>query len=306
MDDLNLEPGDDLLCIACGYDLRELPREGVCPECGLAVSRSENSDQLGRADPRWLALVARGLGFYVAGHLSIVIAVLSFMGFFFFSLVFSAAINPGWLSVLMIVCGATAVVGLFLMGIGTYLLAWPDPGRKEEPKDRRVRLLARFAIPAFIFYWAVLFSTDLLPPSVFRGMVVDFSIKFQIVWGGFAVVMVMLYSVRLIERIPMGPLQKYMNKAARFLLWAVPVFVATSWIQQVWSPAGVGSNFGVTSLLFGLSCISSLLGIFLLGTFIHQGLMMIRFRRAVCSCRDIAMQLNDNLGAGDTVSNDGD
>ena len=32
--------GDTLACVGCGYDLRELSEDGVCPECGTPIARS--------------------------------------------------------------------------------------------------------------------------------------------------------------------------------------------------------------------------------------------------------------------------
>jgi rRNA maturation endonuclease Nob1 len=44
MDPFASETENTLLCIACGYDLRELSEEGECPECGLPIERSPSSD----------------------------------------------------------------------------------------------------------------------------------------------------------------------------------------------------------------------------------------------------------------------
>ncbi len=45
---------DDRLCVHCGYNLRGLPLDGKCPECGEAVRRSLLGDLLKYADPDWL------------------------------------------------------------------------------------------------------------------------------------------------------------------------------------------------------------------------------------------------------------
>jgi hypothetical protein len=53
----------DIFCITCGYDLRSLPRTGLCPECGTAVAESLLHHEMGRttggvplaqSDRRWL------------------------------------------------------------------------------------------------------------------------------------------------------------------------------------------------------------------------------------------------------------
>lgn len=50
------------LCRHCGYDLRGLPLEDQCPECGTAVSVSLSAGRrLSGADPYWLRRVQAGL-----------------------------------------------------------------------------------------------------------------------------------------------------------------------------------------------------------------------------------------------------
>ena len=41
-------------CCGCEYDLRGLPADGRCPECGVAVGVSLEGNTLHHADPRWL------------------------------------------------------------------------------------------------------------------------------------------------------------------------------------------------------------------------------------------------------------
>jgi tetratricopeptide (TPR) repeat protein len=51
----------DVTCVACGYNLRGLAPEKVCPECGTAVHRSLHGDQLRYADATWLGMIRRGI-----------------------------------------------------------------------------------------------------------------------------------------------------------------------------------------------------------------------------------------------------
>lgn len=57
-------PNDDsrrgLLCVHCGYDLRGLDADAVCPECRTSIARSLQGDSLASADPAWLHRVCRG------------------------------------------------------------------------------------------------------------------------------------------------------------------------------------------------------------------------------------------------------
>jgi hypothetical protein len=40
---------EPVACLRCGYDLRSLPRDGNCPECGLAVADARPTSDLARA-----------------------------------------------------------------------------------------------------------------------------------------------------------------------------------------------------------------------------------------------------------------
>jgi hypothetical protein len=50
----------DLVCRACGYNLRGLRVDGCCPECGTPVEASLKADLLELADPSWLRRLEHG------------------------------------------------------------------------------------------------------------------------------------------------------------------------------------------------------------------------------------------------------
>ncbi len=51
----------DSFCIECGYNLRGLTRQGLCPECGTLKLASLRPDLLQYADPAWRDSICRGL-----------------------------------------------------------------------------------------------------------------------------------------------------------------------------------------------------------------------------------------------------
>jgi hypothetical protein len=51
---------EDARCLSCGYELRGLTPQGLCPECGTPASLSLRPPGVADADPAWLALQARG------------------------------------------------------------------------------------------------------------------------------------------------------------------------------------------------------------------------------------------------------
>src|SRR5438876_719044 len=50
----------DAVCLGCGYNLRTLPEDAVCPECAQPVRRSLVGEQLTFAAPHWVRRLARG------------------------------------------------------------------------------------------------------------------------------------------------------------------------------------------------------------------------------------------------------
>ena len=65
-----------LPCLRCGYDLRGLPADGACPECGLRVAVTSGSDGEGlrHAPPGWIGSLAWGARLAlvaVAAHLAV-------------------------------------------------------------------------------------------------------------------------------------------------------------------------------------------------------------------------------------------
>src|SRR3990172_7537522 len=59
----------DVICIRCGYNLRGLSLDRVCPECGTPIGRSLHGDLLRFAPPIWLAVLISGVNWILAGML---------------------------------------------------------------------------------------------------------------------------------------------------------------------------------------------------------------------------------------------
>ncbi len=58
---MNASVETDSFCIECGYNLRGLTHQGLCPECGTLKSASLRPDLLQYADPAWRDAICRGL-----------------------------------------------------------------------------------------------------------------------------------------------------------------------------------------------------------------------------------------------------
>ncbi len=60
----------DLLCARCGYNLRTLPPESVCPECAHPVRESRRPRRLQHADVKWLRTVRWGVWLAMVAYLA--------------------------------------------------------------------------------------------------------------------------------------------------------------------------------------------------------------------------------------------
>ena len=88
----------DLQCLTCGYNLRTLRRDGLCPECGSPVADSLHTWLAGR-DRRWLSLMAWGASLLFPVPLLLVLQIFTdFLHWEWHILALGAAITAGlWL-----------------------------------------------------------------------------------------------------------------------------------------------------------------------------------------------------------------
>jgi hypothetical protein len=111
---------EDVPCRRCGYNLRTLPVDGQCPECGTEVRPSLRGRRLVNADRGWLAWICGGAILFGVGLVLLAISwavlVLHGLGFNFVLL---------WAGLVAAACG------------GAWLLT---PGEPDGPyfDDRRV------------------------------------------------------------------------------------------------------------------------------------------------------------------------
>lgn len=122
----------DMFCSRCGYNLRGLTLEGLCPECGSPVSRSVHGNLLRFAHPEWINKLRKGIAVKLWGMLiGLGIGVIA-------GISVVLAMPPVIISIVSLVGG---LFGLW----ATFLITTPEPmiGVDEDPVT--VRKVIRFA-----------------------------------------------------------------------------------------------------------------------------------------------------------------
>ena len=255
-----LTSSTELRCITCGYDLRSLPTEESCPECGTRIELSLRGDLLSLSDPAWVARLARGQSLLVLGVriclivmvCAFVIPLLVFVLVFGLSFGFGVSINlPSWVfDVLFWTFGGALFVGVLVATIGCALVTTQDPRDSLRESSISNRNVARQALFAMYGSLAVGFVAELLPlvgiSSRILVMIVFLSIGTCFTA---ALVASLHWLAALAARIPDHDLRARTLKSARFFRWAIPVCILVVLIQSGFNrpptpPAAAGALTG--------------------------------------------------------------
>jgi hypothetical protein len=133
-------------CYRCGYDLRGIPTEQACPECGLLAERScRVTDELHNTRPRWLRTISLGtnlilLAIAILGTWPIVIESFRREIYGLLSLLH---LDPRLDENLLLLIGWD--VAAILQLIGAFLLTTPERYEPADRSDRTLRRLLRLA-----------------------------------------------------------------------------------------------------------------------------------------------------------------
>ena len=129
---------EDLKCTRCGYNLRGLTLDKLCPECGTAIARSVHGNLLRYADPEWLGKLRLGTALMLWTILISVIAAVAV-----------AAITALALPIALISLILLVVAGLELWAM--FLITTPEPtiAFDEDPITLR-RLVRICAVSNFL------------------------------------------------------------------------------------------------------------------------------------------------------------
>lgn len=123
-----------LACIGCGYDLQDLPQDGLCPECGVPIGRSISGDHLAASPPDHRRRLVRGAGLALAGAI---------LGWIFLPMLAVGLLLKPTGPLAITPASLTLAAALLLTALGWMGLIRPDPEKidHESPSARRRTLL---------------------------------------------------------------------------------------------------------------------------------------------------------------------
>lgn len=125
---------DDTACVDCGYNLRGLPYDHFCPECGALVERSTHGHLLIFANPKWLKGVSQGLHWVVGAFL------LEALGYII--LISGVSTRSIYLLFGFVVVTISAA---YMLWHGVFLATAPEPHRVHNENPAALRRVARIA-----------------------------------------------------------------------------------------------------------------------------------------------------------------
>ena len=165
----------DLPCSRCGYILRGLKTDALCPECSAPIVPSVINNSLHTCDPRYTR--ALNLGAIIASialFSQLLCTTVTVLPLLFFILFWRSDPPPDWFQAIawftmFILPGFSAGAGLF----GWYLLSTPDPAFVGTSADPSWRRTLRVVIAIESACWLVLVGFGLMsvlasiPPGVY-------------------------------------------------------------------------------------------------------------------------------------------
>lgn len=131
--------GADRACIRCSYNLRGLPTDGRCPECGTPVADSLRGDYLAFAAPEHLASIRAGLGLVLVG---VPVYFVALVGGVLGAFVAQGILSPGEIGVLR---HAAMLAPSALLLAGYWRLTRPEPGHDRFGVPTWARRIIRVA-----------------------------------------------------------------------------------------------------------------------------------------------------------------
>ena len=285
---------DAIFCVGCGYDLRNLPVDGPCPECGRAIAESLDGRRLAAADTRWLTRLATGQTLVDRGlHL----ALISFGVMPLFAIAFGVLryVNApiGRFEILFPILLVLLLIGIGLVWFGAMLVTAPDPSERGEEPPHSARRLARWGLAVSIVCTLLAYLVTTLTVGV------TFMFVARVVLQLLAVVGVTVGITTLLSclagrgiRIPDHDLARRTRRMARVLRWALPAFliamvIAVTPLQLIVRSPAI-RTVDVIQAMFALT--GMVVGCVVLFSLARVSTLMRHYSRAFRAARDEARQ----------------
>ncbi|MHC5023866.1 MAG: hypothetical protein ACYTGG_08130 [Planctomycetota bacterium] len=297
------EPAPDttLACVDCGYDLRGLPEDGHCPECGTPIARSVGGDRLEYANPAWLARLIAGQALVVwgTGLPATILIVWIIIGT-------GLGIIAGISQVTGIGTGSTltvlervvhwcvtggVVLGLILALLGALLLTGQDPRQQLREKRWSTRAMMRWGLGGTI---VAILARETTRSALTGQPQVLASIGLLVAAGllsTVAAVSLLRHLARLAGRVPDQALQEKTVKTANVIRWALPIAVVLPQFRAV--PLAARGTGGASETVIDIvdtvaGCGGSIATIALFVYLFILSSLMTRYRAVFRRCEDAA------------------
>lgn len=113
----------DLSCLKCGYNLRGLSSQQICPECGEPAAQTIRGDWLEFSDPKWVRRLACGM-----------------------RCIIWTIFGTPFLSFAILVIGERPFVAIMVSAyiVAFWLITSPEPGRTDAEPGLGLRRIARY------------------------------------------------------------------------------------------------------------------------------------------------------------------
>ena len=222
----------DLHCIDCGYNLRGLPTDGACPECGTSIERSMRGDALRFANVEWLKKVRLGLAVIVSADV------------FGHAMTSIIAMWGPWASIwlgLWVLLNACSCVGI-------WLVISREPRHSEASPRQRLEKVALYAAATTLACSMLSAGLTVAAPS--WGISISYSIA--ALSGEAAIIALLLLLRRLALR---DNEHRMVQKSRRLAIAILPVYLALWVLPSIFGPIVFGSLFGSWLLMAMLASI---------------------------------------------------
>lgn len=232
----------DLPCVDCGYNLRTLTVDAMCPECGSAVKMSADRHYLADGDLSWLKSIRKGT------RLIIAMPLISVLGSILFVILFALSGESIGSSQMIISAGAGIISLLWDLGIKVLwvLSFWwfttPEPNREERLFWTARRLVRWTSVYAMMIQIGTMLLTAVLTQidgPVGGLWMLSGSVVFSAMVALIGTLALIRYLGALALRVPAPKLASFSRNLFRLAIFVISMAIASVVVLWVESSSGV-------------------------------------------------------------------